>query len=241
MRRYVNSHLKSTESDKELSLFACFFRSVIGFDEANQEYIYSHVVQFAITDDETNKHYSYSMLESNSKPYIRDNLDKENKALDPHLHQSIQEMLARDALPLPDMDMEGDVVVKKDALFLDYGGNTFVKDDAGCYHISLRGQRPTDKSASGCSLKIKPLKPATRNRSDGVVKVGAHGDDMFYYFITRNEVTGSVMVQGEEFQVAGSGWYDHEFGGIIRANNASEKGAIMSDNFAWQWVSSSQE
>lgn len=219
-----------------MSLFAGFFRSVIGYNADTDKLVYAHAATWAITDAETNQHYYYSNLDPKLKKYILENLDKETD-LDKFLCQSLKEILQRDVLPLPDMEMKGDIIVSQEKLYLDYGGNIFEKDENGSYHLTLKGQRPHEEAASGCCLKITPLKPPTRNRNEGVVEVGLHGDDMFYYFITRNECVGTVTTAGEDFHVIGTAWYDHEFGGIIRAKTPREKGAFMSDNFSWEWLS----
>ena len=72
----------------------------------------------------------------------------------------------------------------------------------------------SDKSgAIGCDLTFHPAKPVTRHGDDGVVR-GPTGEDMFYYFIPRCRVDGSVTFRGAARPVAkGQGWYDHEFGG----------------------------
>jgi geranylgeranyl pyrophosphate synthase len=47
---------------------------------------------------------------------------------------------------------------------------------------------------------------------------------MFYYFIPRNELSGSVVVGGERSPLArGVGWYDHEFGFVPEAEPESAR------------------
>ena len=116
-----------------MSLFAGFFRSVIGYDAAADEYIYAHAITWAVTDVETSQHYYYSMLDPSLKPYILENIDKET-ALDKNLCKSLKEVFERGILPLPDMEIEGDIAVSMDKLSLNYGdANSFTKDENGHY------------------------------------------------------------------------------------------------------------
>jgi geranylgeranyl pyrophosphate synthase len=52
-----------------------------------------------------------------------------------------------------------------------------------------------------------------QRHGEGGVLRGSDNEMMFYYFIPRCEVTGQIICDGYEMDVAkGSGWYDHEFG-----------------------------
>ena len=54
---------------------------------------------------------------------------------------------------------------------------------------------------------------------------------MFYYFIPRCEVTGTVKLNGETQTITkGQGWYDHEFGGKMPEEGADRM------NYAWNWA-----
>lgn len=81
------------------------------------------------------------------------------------------------------------------------------------------------------SLVLKPLKDPVRHGKNGVVKSSLNnGEDMFYYFIPENDITGSLTYNNEKFEVKGSGWYDHEF------NNPYTKAdsAFLKDKH-WVW------
>ena len=41
---------------------------------------------------------------------------------------------------------------------------------------------------------------------------------MFYYYIPRNTCTGTITANGKTHNVVGEAWYDHEFGGEIKAS-----------------------
>ena len=97
-------------------------------------------------------------------------------------------------------------------------------------------------------------KVSVRHGNNGVVK-GLHGDDMFYYCISRCKVTGKLRVPepmktggnwkasvGRTLQVSGSGWYDHEFGGRVDAE--VEDGPSRPEQnvrYAWNWVAAQLE
>jgi hypothetical protein len=49
---------------------------------------------------------------------------------------------------------------------------------------------------------------------------------MFYYYIPRNKCTGTMEVNGKKFNVEGDAWYDHEFGGKIKAKTKREQAEI---------------
>ena len=59
---------------------------------------------------------------------------------------------------------------------------------------------------------LTPKKPPVRQGDNGVVR-GSGDESMFYYFIPRCEVTGTVTHRGATHEITkGQGWYDHEFG-----------------------------
>ena len=100
-----------------------------------------------------------------------------------------------------------------------------IKDKNGHYVISAKNEEGT----TALSLTFSPSKPPIRHGKDGIVK-GHDGDDMFYYFIPRNKVTGTVTVGGKTVKIdRGEGWYDHEFGGVDYGDNTPM-------DYAWNWA-----
>src|SRR5262249_61136801 len=82
-------------------------------------------------------------------------------------------------------------------------------------------------------LNSRPKKPVPRHGDDGVVR-GPSGEDMFYYFIPRCAVAGTVTVGGRELPLQkGQGWYDHEFGGPRPDAKIEEE----RPDVAWNWAS----
>eukprot|EP00755_Sulcionema_specki_P020569 Sspe_Gene.72247::Locus_43072_Transcript_1_1_Confidence_1.000_Length_1947::g.72247::m.72247 len=66
---------------------------------------------------------------------------------------------------------------------------------------------------------------------------------MFYYFIPRMAVTGSVKRGDVTDRVTGRGWYDHEFGGTIRSldeqkalREAKKRAGQAGVDNAWEWA-----
>ena len=60
---------------------------------------------------------------------------------------------------------------------------------------------------------------------------------MFYYFVPRCRVTGTVTVDGAARELAaGSGWYDHEFGGPTEFKLAPAPAAVAHSDVAWNWL-----
>jgi geranylgeranyl pyrophosphate synthase/predicted secreted hydrolase len=173
-------------------------------------------------------------------------LDSGRGPRDPHLSRAIREILERGQVPLPDRVFSGEVFVDPHRLDLDFDGNRFFRTEGGSYVLRLRD----DATHIGCDLVLSPLKPAIRHGDDGVVH-GSGGEDMFYYFIPRCDVTGSVVVRGVRQHVAtGSAWYDHEFGrtppGVENRSGATDTLSAQhillrtpggKNDIAWNWAS----
>jgi predicted secreted hydrolase len=147
------------------------------------------------------------------------------------------DMLEKGGIPLPDRVAPGNAKVSETKLDLNYSGLTFYKDAAGDYHCHCE-EKARDFSFT---IKLKPLKKVILHGHDGTVKIGRKGDDMFYYFIPRCETTGSVSVAGKTYPVSGTGWYDHEFGGQIRAakptdSKEPQEPKTHRTDYGWNWL-----
>jgi geranylgeranyl pyrophosphate synthase/predicted secreted hydrolase len=158
---------------------------------------------------------------------------------DARLNRAMSEILERGNIPSPDRMFVEDPFVASSRLELDYDGNRFAKNDDGTYALELEN----DRAHVACSLTFTPKKKPVRHGDDGVVK-GHGGEDMFYYFIPRCEVTGTVTLHGVRHTLkSGSGWYDHEFGGPTpeqtqqALREAKERHATGDrPDIAWNWV-----
>lgn len=139
---------------------------------------------------------------------------------------------------------DGEIEVSKTTLDLKYHTSTFKKDTSNG-HYMLHCENP----AKGISLTLDltPMKPPTRQAHDGIVKIGLKQDTMFYYYIPRNKCVGTIEAAGKTYQVTGDAWYDHEFGGEIKASKRKDaNGAALKvvepekkskASYAWNWLS----
>ncbi|MDB5281083.1 MAG: hypothetical protein JWO06_158, partial [Bacteroidota bacterium] len=103
----------------------------------------------------------------------------------------------------------------------------FKKRPDGSYALHLEHE----ELKISADLVFKPQKPPTRHGDNGVVR-GVSAEDMFYYFIPRNQITGSIKVKEEKFNIkSGSGWYDHEFG--CHPDKKDDEGK---KDVSWNWI-----
>jgi len=231
---YLNTHFE-TKDGRQFSVFASFFRIVQGRDEETELPIYAHSLTWALCEPEAKRYLPESLIDPDSPKIGLKKLERGEGAKDPHLRRALREVLVKGEVPLPDRLLSRPVHVALDRLELDYDGNRFWKGDDGRYHLELR--RFDD--ASACSLVFTPQKPAVRHGKDGVVK-GTSGEDMFYYFISRCDLSGHIEIDGETLELAhGDGWYDHEFGGQRPEEEEIEtqSGFIhRPQEIAWNWL-----
>ncbi|MDH4081759.1 MAG: carotenoid 1,2-hydratase [Nitrospira sp.] len=78
------------------------------------------------------------------------------------------------------------------------------------------------------TLTLQPTKPPVINGREGISRKGKGvGHASHYYSFTRLSTTGSLTIDGEQFDVIGTSWMDHEF-------LSTELGA---DQVGWDWFS----
>ena len=66
----------------------------------------------------------------------------------------------------------------------------------------------------GLKLDLKALKPAALHDGDGFVDFGPAGSS-YYYSRTRMAATGQLELDGQQLQVDGIAWFDHQWGDFI--------------------------
>ena len=66
----------------------------------------------------------------------------------------------------------------------------------------------------GLQLGLTPLAPPALHDDDGWVDFGEAGGS-YYYSRTRMTATGTLVVNGERVAVAGTAWFDHQWGDFI--------------------------
>lgn len=225
---YVNAHFTSHD-DRKFSLFASFFRLAIGRDEELQEYQYAHSVTWAICDVANQKYHVDSLLDPSAPSIGISMLDGGDEIIDPLLGRALREVYAKGNVPLPDRLLQQPVWVKPQSLELDFDGNRFAKLADGSYQLTLQHT----ELALGCQLQFTPQTATIRHGDDGLVR-GHAGEDMFYYFIPKCQLAGTVTIAGETLPIqTGSGWYDREFG---KPTTDRPDGHIKHD-IAWNWIS----
>ncbi|MGQ0556117.1 MAG: lipocalin-like domain-containing protein [Nitrospiraceae bacterium] len=78
------------------------------------------------------------------------------------------------------------------------------------------------------ALALQPAKPLVTHGAAGISRKGKDvGQASHYYSFTRLAATGSLTIDGEQFEVTGLTWMDHEFG-------SAELGT---DQVGWDWFS----
>jgi len=240
---YVNTHLGLADG-RALSVFAAFFRIVKGRDEKTGALTYAHSCTWAVTDVASKQYWAQSRVDPSAPEMGKERILKGRGSRDPRLNRAMLEILEQGRLPAPDRIFDGPVFVGERKLELDFVGARYVKLDDGSYQLELKDQ----KSGVACALRFQPQKPVIRHGDDGLVR-GPSGEDMFYYFVPRCRVTGTVTLNGLTQPVAtGQGWYDHEFGGSrenanadVNANvNANANGNPIANaeltDVAWNWA-----
>lgn len=176
--------------------------------------------------DEPSYHFE-TIVDKDAPGIILRLMERREIIRDPLLLRAYREVLGRGNVPLPDKKFDHEVTYPADRLELDYKYAKLSKLPDGRYHVVAH----TADGKAAIDITLRPQKPAVRHGNNGVV-VGHDGDDMFYYLVPRNEVTGTVTLSdGVARRVAkGQGWYDHEFGGAPRPNGESPQ------QYAWNWA-----
>lgn len=230
---YVNAHLKSAEG-RAFSVFAAFFR-IINKQLPDGSYEYAYSLTWGISDVEKKEYVARSFVDANAPTIGLERIKAGRGARDERLNRAVSEVLTKNKVPLPDRFFPGPVSVATDKLALDYGGMKFEKTKAGEYRLVI-GSNEGPRSPAGAELVFTLQKPPIRHGDDGVVR-GVHGEDMFYVFVPRCEVKGSITLDGQPLQVTGQGWYDHEFSAPPKPRAETEKTKSDLGVVAWNWVS----
>ncbi|NUN13154.1 MAG: polyprenyl synthetase family protein [Myxococcales bacterium] len=226
---YVNTHIY-TEDGIELSLFASFFRIIRGRDENTKQPLYARSVTWGVTDAARGRYLAETVVDRSAPEIGLKKLKRSEGKRDDRLIRAMREVLLQDKVPYPDRMFNREPFEATRKLELDYDGLCFKKLDDNTYHLKMF----QDHHKVGCDLIFKPQKAPIRHGADGVV-AGPDGSEMFYYSISRCEVTGTVILDGLARNVSlGVGWYDHEFGGYRDTDNQEE--TQDTDKVSWNWV-----
>jgi geranylgeranyl pyrophosphate synthase/predicted secreted hydrolase len=229
---YLNTHLETADK-RSISLFAAFFRIIKGREEETQQPLYAHSVTWAISDAGARTYFAQSRVDKSAPEMGLERIKKGRGSRDPRLNRAIKELLEDGRVPAPDKLFEGEVFVAppdSGRLELDFDGARLEKLSDGNYKLDLASDK------GGCSLIFTPEKAPHRHGDDGVVR-GLEGENMFYYFIPRCHVAGTVVIDGHHLPASGQGWYDHEFGGHRAEGELNEKAEKDERiDMAWNWA-----
>ncbi len=226
---YMHTHIV-TKDNRELSLFASFFRHAIDFDKKTNKPNYAHSVIWGISDVKNKKYHTVSLVDKRAPKLGLERLKKGELVKDPFIRRSAIEMLSKGVMPYPDELLLKDPVISNKTLSLNFDGNTFKKLEDGSYALHLFHK----DLQIGADINFKPQKPPTRHGDDGVVR-GVSAEDMFYYFIPRCKVTGTVKLKKEKLEIkSATGWYDHEFG--CHPEKDKGKKDDMKKDVSWNWI-----
>jgi geranylgeranyl pyrophosphate synthase/predicted secreted hydrolase len=230
---YLNCHIV-TDTGRELSLFAAFFRQSLASEGPDGKLRYAHSVSFALCDPAARR-YSAKVAVDGAAPAL--GLQKLDAGLGTRggcLNRALREVLERGTVPGPTRLFTTDALVAMDSLDLEFGGDRFWKSAAGDYELELRDEQ----NQISCRLSFSPEKLPHRFGKDGIVH-GVSDELMFYYYIPRCSVSGQLTVGGvTETVLTATGWYDHEFGfkpktrPILRP--ISEP---VDEQTSWRWLS----
>lgn len=227
---YVNSHFTG-ENGKSYSMFASFFRKLLKYDKLKKEMVYAHSITWALVDVEKKKYYANSIVDARAPEIGLERIKKGEIVKDNRIRKAAIEMLEKGVVPYPDRLFQGEVTCALDKLDLQFDTNSFVKLDNGNYKLSLLDI----EHDVAFELELTPKRKPIRHGEDGVV-FGVNAEDMFYYFIPRNDIKGSIRIKEEETNIAsGNAWYDHEFG-RNKEDDKNEQIDVTKD-IAWDWLS----
>ena len=230
---YFNTHLTSKKNGERFSVFSSFFRQVNDeSDQKNREFY--DACTWAISDVENKEYYPDSLLDHRSCNVLVKKLDpKFTGRKCNHAEGPLLELAQQNRLPKPDRAMKKASVIGKDRLSINL--------DNECV-VSSRPAKSSEKQKVGAPKTVYEVRTKNPHNNTAtnltfvpqqvVMRHGVHGvvNEMFYYYIPRMSVTGTVTVNGETHEVEGSGWYDREFG-------ASEDVTGRDALDAWTWFS----
>lgn len=228
---YLNSHLVAP-GGREFSVFAAFFR-VVTKVHSDGRTEYSNALTWGLSDVERREYVPYSFVDEKAPRIGLDRIKAGRGAKDERINRAVSEALEKNCVPLPDRKLPGGVRVSLESLDLDYGPGRLQKLGNDAYRLFV-GADDGPRGRLAIELTFVAKKGPVRHGDNGLVR-GAHGEDMFYYFIPRCEVAGRLSIDGEEVPLTGSGWYDHEFGRPPPERERPE--AAGADMVAWNWLS----
>ncbi|RDB27174.1 Geranylgeranyl diphosphate synthase [Hypsizygus marmoreus] len=262
---YYNFHLSLVDGRKA-SAFIAFFRTTTLNPKSTKDngLVHTHLLNFAIsilpadsaatpasnglhssvldsTDDAVHgRYYSTSAMDIENVNFLASVLEVDTR-MDSLIRRSLFDVLQSGKVPEPDIIFQTPVVVAEEgdlSLKYDNLGSVVCTTNASgdeVYHIVAR----SEDGSYGFEIDLTPRKPPINHGANGVVQGDLHSPDdgMYYCFVPRCDVSGSVLIDGVDVGVDTThsiGWYDREFGGSIR--NWYES-STKPDESSWKWGS----
>jgi len=261
---YFNVHLSLVDGRKA-SAFIAFFRSNGTLEQTSTanhrtdssvegHLCHSHFLNFAISippdDSSRNTSSASSELPSDGRYHFTSAMDTEGAAtllreleaevqMDPLMQRSLLEVMRNNKLPEPDSFIPGDVFVSEEGnLNLKYGDLASIvcrRNSQGedVYHIVAQAADGT----YGFEFNVTPRKPPVDYGFKTDLLTGIPDDRMWYYFVPRCDVTGSLRIDSSQVKVnpnGSMGFYERKFGGGIRKLYQMGTQKIQR---SWKWIS----
>lgn len=219
---YFNTHFLSQDG-QQFSLFASFFL------KRKEENSYSYSGLWAISDVNNQKYYTASCVDKHTPDICLQKIKKDTtSSLDPSLKSAMEESFQQGRIPFPDHVIEGDAFIIEHPFSFYCGDLIFKKLENNCYQLLLQNK----KNAVHCELIFTPKKKPICHQGINEVMSGPYGENMFYYFIPRCDVQGTLHFQQQHLAIVeGLGWYEHEFG----VNSSQEN--LLQPKIGWIWIS----
>ncbi|MBB5867231.1 geranylgeranyl pyrophosphate synthase/predicted secreted hydrolase [Allocatelliglobosispora scoriae] len=227
---YLNAHLRD-DAGQETTLAAAFFRFAWR-DAGTGSIRRGHAVHWTVGSAARSGGTSRAFLDDGAAAGLRESI-RTTGSLDPYVRRAMLPLIEDGRVLLPDLPLPGPVRIAEDRLALRYADVASLESAGpGVYDLRLRhGDDPE------ITLRLHARKQAHRYGDDGIVpgRRGDGADAMFYYSVTRLDVSGAITPAGTAGgrAVTGTAWYDHEFGGPIQAPGSATGGATT----AWEWTS----
>lgn len=243
---YHNAHLTSKKNGQRFSLFSSFFAqadlTTLTDEEyaAGKNYEYFHACTWALSDVDSKVYHADCLLDHRTTDRLVAKLDPKITGVKTKaVETALLEMVKKGRVPLPDRQMKNKAKVsgsaEKKTLEVNLDNECIVRArkptaaeaaSAGVGAPDIVYELELNNTVKNISAKLKfvPQRQIVRHGSHGVV------NEMFYYYIPRMAVSGSLNIRGDVHEVEGSGWYDREFGGSRDATGADALDA-------WSWFS----
>ncbi|RDB27370.1 Geranylgeranyl diphosphate synthase [Hypsizygus marmoreus] len=259
---YYNFHLSLIDGRKA-SAFIAFFRTTTLNPKSTKDdpLIHTHLLNFAVSvlpsdstapngvrspasfstnDAAGGRYYSTSAMDLENVNFLASVVEVDTR-MDSLIRRSLFDMLRKGKVPEPDIIFQTPVTVAEEGdlnlQYADLGSVVCTTNASGdeVYHVVAR----SEDGSYGFEIDLTPRKPPINHGANGVVQGDLHSPDdgMYYCFVPRCDVSGSVLIDGVNVgvdSVHSMGWYDREFGGSIR--NWYES-STKPDESSWKWGS----